>query len=114
MAYALAPKRIKAFLQKNPVSRVVLAGEEGSAGHLVPYPGRRRRRTLHRWRPLAHKEDSELQACMLREVRSKVQRAYQKLSSSGRLCAHPDKLKNDPPVKNGGDRKENKLKRTPQ
>ena len=27
MAYALAPKRIKAFLQKNPVSRVVLVGE---------------------------------------------------------------------------------------
>ena len=87
MAYALAPKRHKAFLQKNPVSRVVLAGE-GSAGHLVQIPGKKKN-----FAPPETRKDSELQACILREVRSKVQRAYQKLSSSWRLCAHPDKLK---------------------
>ncbi|KAK7820165.1 hypothetical protein U0070_003576 [Myodes glareolus] len=73
------------------VYRVVLAGETEARDIWCRNPGKRR--TLHHPRPLGHKEDSELQACKLREVRSKVQRAYQKLSSSGRLCAHPDKLK---------------------
>ena len=93
MAYALAPKRIKAIPEEGSyVYRVVLAGETVARDIWCRNPGRKRR-TLHRRRPLGHKEDSELQACVLREVRSKVQRAYQKLSSSGRLCAHPDKLK---------------------
>ena len=75
------PRGIKAFLQKDPVSLLVLAGE-GSMGHLVPKPGKKKNFALPETRRI-----SELQAYMLREVRSKVQRAYQKLSSSGRLCA---------------------------
>ena len=81
--------------------RVVLAGETVARDIWCPTREekkrkKRKKRTLHRRRPLGHKEDSKLQAYKLKKVHSKVQRAYQKLSSSGRLCAHPDKLKRTP------------------
>ena len=63
------------------MSCVILSGEaeHGASGAI---PGKKKN-----FAPPETRKDSELQACMLREVRSKVQRAYQKLSSSGRLCA---------------------------
>ena len=62
--------RIKAFLQKNPSVPRGSCWRDGSVGHLLPKPETPGDpdHYSHRQRPLGHKEDSELQVCMLREV----------------------------------------------
>ncbi|KAK7813335.1 hypothetical protein U0070_015532 [Myodes glareolus] len=62
--------RIKAFLQEDPSVPRGSCGRDGNVGYLVlkpEMPGDPDH-CSHRRRPLGHKEDSELQVCMLREV----------------------------------------------